>query len=210
MSQNRSHSPENGLVPVPVAVLLPRLGETNPSVTDLDSAVWTPQNTALIAVTYTRAGDLIADLDGYPALKAAAESLGRRVITDLQDSAVKPTLVCARIPRPDRPDMDCADLTEWMHCVRLALRPGGFLLATVSADSDNSTYIDRATTTITAARAAGLIYQQHLIAIHTPPSPQSHRDDATPSPASHTHSRRQVRTHSDVFVFASIDGGHNA
>jgi hypothetical protein len=92
---------------------------------------------------------------------------------------------------------------------RLALAAGGFLVTAVAADGPDGTYTDRATTVITAARSAGLIYHQHLIAVHEPVPEGEPPDDAEtavtcgPGPVG----RLYTRSHGDLFVFASIAGG---
>lgn len=90
--------------------------------------------------------------------------------------------------------------SRWITACATALAPGGHLLVAVDALDRAGRYTDRATTVIVAARAAGLTYHQHLIAITRPlPDPDQ---PPPPLPAGGRHER----IHTDLYAF-SVGGG---
>lgn len=200
------HQPETGLIPVPVAVLLPadaanrsgRLPVGRPSV----------DATCRLVANYTEAGDPVADLDHDPHTSAAIAWLGRQPVpVDTTDpyqptSTVRARLVIARLPIARVHGL--TGTTGWMRHVREhLLAPGGYLLTIVRPTIRAGRYLDRATTVIAAAKAAGLIWQQHLIHIRTR-LPEPAATETVPASPRLTTGRHQ-RVHDDLFTFAKGD-----
>src|SRR6266536_805835 len=81
MPQTHLSASATGLVPVPVAVLLPTpAGQHAESASVLAS--WhgvTARDAASMVRRLSTAGDLVIELDGHPTITRAAEYLGRRV-----------------------------------------------------------------------------------------------------------------------------------
>lgn len=172
------HTTATGLPPVPVNVLLPS-PDYHPTARS-QAADWfhlDPRIAATVIADYTRHRDAVIDLDRSPTIAAAARWLGRRpttLVTQRHRRQGRPRpsvsvprrrragLIIVRLPRRGAAYGDLHGLVRAMHIWRAALRPGGFLLAALTAvDPD-----DHAGTVITAARSAGLRYHQHLIAVH--------------------------------------------
>lgn len=107
-------------------------------------------------------------------------------------------LLVTRLPLPAR-RLDLRWAGRWLAACRDALASDGYLLVTVDAGSGNR-YVDHATTVIVAARAAGLVYHQHLVTVTQPLSESGAADDAALplAPAA-----RHTRLHTDLFVFAA-------
>jgi hypothetical protein len=213
MPQHHPNHPDPGLTPVPVALLLPPTRTPQRALTQPDSSDLTARTAGLLVATYTHAGDRIVDLDASPVLAQAAATLDRHIVTGNGHGPATARLICARLPRPERHDLSLPDLVEWMRDQRNALQRRGFLLTAVSADRRDGGYFDRATTVITAARTAGLIYHQHLIAVHTPlpeDEPLGDGGSAAACLAPHLPGGRYARVHSDFFVFTTAAGGHDA
>src|SRR6266508_3045149 len=158
------------LTPVPVAVLLPppdparratpRRGQPP------DWCGLTPRTACQMIATYTRARDVVIDLDRNATVNDAARRLERRPANLLTDrygtSGRRPG---PRLPLPGAYTLDLHGLTASMRILRAALRPGGYLLAALTVSDWGGNH---ASTVITAARAAGLLYHQHLIALRVP------------------------------------------
>jgi hypothetical protein len=175
---------------------------------------------ALLVTSYTEAGDLIANPSGDPTITAVAEWLDRRTTRYLTQRhhhpstdrprrgthrAVEPAaLVLDMSPGPRHVGLDPNRLAGWIRRRRDALRPGGFLLVAIRADRETGVFTDRATPLITAARTAGLIYHQHLVAVHTP-LPEPDPDPGRDNPPGRLVDGRHGRVHSDLYAFTSGD-----
>ncbi len=213
------------LTPVPVAVLLPppdparratpRRGQPP------DWCGLTPRTACQMIATYTRARDVVIDLDRNATVNDAARRLERRPANLLTDrygtSGRRPGprlplggeagagLIVARLPRPGAYTLDLHGLTASMRIWRAALRPGGYLLAALTVSDWGGNH---ASTVITAARAAGLLYHQHLIALRVP-LPE-HEPRAEPDTAATTTPQlvdgRHAPTHTNLLVFATPGG----
>jgi hypothetical protein len=114
-------------------------------------------------------------------------------------------MIVARLPRPGAYTLDLHGLTASMRIWRAALRPGGYLLAALTVADWGGNH---ASTVITAARAAGLLYHQHLLAVREP-LPE-HEPRAEPDTAATTPPRlvdgRHLPTHTNLLVFAAPGG----
>jgi hypothetical protein len=208
-----------GLPPVPVALLLPtpdprrRPAAVRP--TDGDWFGAGRRAAAAVIANYTRRGDLVIDLDRSPTIAAAARWLHRRPATLVTDGhrpawarrTSKPVwarrgagLIIARLPRPEAYTLDLHAMTRAMHTWRRLLRPGGFLLTAVTvADSGN-----HASSVITAARTAGLIYHQHLQAVHVRLAEHEPRAEATTATTvTPLRDGRHINMHTNLYAFAT-------
>lgn len=182
-----------GLDPVPVAVLLPppsRAGTAaSSSAVPARRGRLSAHAAAQLVAVYTRAGELVADLDADPTLAAAAGWLDRphRAITGHgwatgpRGGALAPRraqLLVAALPRPGAARL--AAMVAWLRHARVRLvTPGGYLLVVVAATTrprPGRGYADHATTVVAAARSAGWAWQQQLIDV-TEPLPE--HDPAT-------------------------------
>jgi hypothetical protein len=87
----------------------------------------------------------------------------------------------------------------------VALRPGGVLAITVANVDASGRFADHASEAVAAAKAAGLVYHQHLIAIDEPfrdppPVPRVERPDADALRGAEFTHRRQ---HTDLLIFTT-------
>lgn len=190
------------LQPVPVALLLPsprrRSRRPRPDLDRRDAYGLTPAAAATLIAAYTHAGDLIVDLHPSPAVQAAADWLDRRYAipsAHAGQAPLLPMLIIDRLPR--REAADPHGMAERIRALRSALLPGGHLIiavpgavpaavpgrtrATDSTRADDAaswTGTDPVTDVISAARAAGLTYQQQLVTVHEPVPEPAH--DETP------------------------------
>jgi hypothetical protein len=171
--------------------------------------------------TYTRVRDVVIDLDRNATVNDAARRLQRRPANLLTDRhrACGPQpgpqlplhgddgagLIVARLPRPGAYTLDLHGLTASMQTWRAALRPGGHLLAALTVSDWGGNH---ASTVITAARAAGLLYHQHLLALRGPlpeGEPRAEPDTAA-STAPQLIDGRHVPTHTHLLMFATPGG----
>lgn len=193
------------------------------------------RNVARLVATYTRRGDLVLDLDGHPTITRAARYLRRhpaRLVTDRDgrllridgvsdDDASRARrlakqpgvgLVVWTPPRPGRYGLDLHEMAQAMRRWRALLRPGGFLLTALAAHSTGNGPVSHRSTVITAARAAGLLYHQHLLVVQVSLPDQEPRAEA--DTAAGTRPRlpggRHVPAHVDLLVFAATMTGLEA
>jgi hypothetical protein len=148
-----------------------------------------------LIVNYTRPGARVVDLTGCGQLTAADSQPAAMVITAWPAGRVTAT----------------AYLTS---CAR-ALRPGGFVAVVITATDTP----DQLGDVVTAARAAGLVYLQHIVVAHqfTPhtgpshtgsnPEPEPHGDTHRPA-AGLDHHGRHLRVHTDLLVLMLPGDAH--
>jgi hypothetical protein len=199
----RHHQPETGLVPVPAAVLLPTDATSHDG--RLPAGRLSVDATCRLVANHTDAGDPVADLNHDQHTNAAVAWLGRQpLVVDTTDphqptSNAPARLVIARLPIARVHSL--AGITSWMRHVREhLLAPGGYLLTIVVPTIRGGRYLDRSTTVIAAAKAAGLIWQQHLIHIRTALPEPAATETVPDSPRLAT--ERHQRVHDDLFTFA--------
>jgi hypothetical protein len=235
MPQTYPTASATGLVPVPVAVLLPtRDGHhAEPAVGELPD--WhgvTARGTAGLITRLSQVGDLVVELDCHPTITRAAEHLGRRAAaappcvhligspTPGRPPATRPTrwagLIFAVLPRPDVAPGDLDGLSAAMQTWRAGLRPGGYLLTaltplTAPDTEDNVTehpMIYRAGV-IAAARSAGLTWQQEFLVLTAPPPEHEPRavPYTPPDLASALVDGRHLRVHVKVLAFRNTTAG---
>jgi hypothetical protein len=121
-----------GLLPVPVAVFLPRPDHTWPAPADPSAeGAWcgiTAPAVASLVAWYTKPRDLVADLDGHRLVARAAEFQDRRPVTFTNPTTNSPVrrgpgrgglgLLFARLPRQDADSGDLTAMTTAMHTWR--------------------------------------------------------------------------------------------
>ena len=224
MPQTHSTTTSTSLPPVPVAVLLPPPRRTRRATTDAgEPANWhglDARTAGLIVTTYTRPRDVVIDLDAHPVMARAVRALhrhpatltthrhrprppasGRRIVVRRSGAG----LIIASLPRAGADSGDLHAMTAAMHTWRSMLRPGGFLLAAIGS-------IGHHTTVITAARVAGLLYHQHLLAVRVPLPEYEPR--AMADTAATTRPRlvegQHARVHTDLLAFAAMAGDVDA
>jgi hypothetical protein len=114
-----------------------------------------------------------------------------------------------RLPLPGSPRVDLAETARLLAACQTALRADGYLIATAGSLWPDGRFADHATTVIAAARAAGLLYHQHLpVVLDRLPEPTV---DSQALAAQHRPALpqgRHRRQHADLLVFASPAGGH--
>jgi hypothetical protein len=240
MPQTHSNATRTRPQPVPVGVfLVPTHRPRGLAVASLDLADWhglTPASIGYLVCRYTRPGDMVLDLDEHPTVTEATRYLHRvpaRLATDGTGQRVAPQppptgapfprqfrrgawdgagLMLVTLPRAGLCSLDLHGMTVAMSTWRLLLRPGGFLLTAVTARRNQARSIGHRSTIITAARAAGLIYHQHIPVVLVPlpePQPRSEPDpyaDGGPLLLAGRH----VPIHRDLLAFATTATGSEA
>lgn len=211
------------LPPVPVAVLLPTAPPNGLlSAADLPTEPrrLSAETASRLIAVYSRIGDRVIDADASPVVALAAAWLDRRA-TAFTDSdwmpktscgaagalAASTGLVIVTLPRPGATDL--IGVTEWMRRCRTRIQPGGFLVASLPASRHGEEFVDYSSTVITAARAAGLIYHQHLVDVVVPLpefEPRAAADTAGTVPPRLVRGRH-ARVHRDLYVFADSRAG---
>ncbi|MFG1924352.1 hypothetical protein [Cryptosporangium sp. NPDC048952] len=192
---------------------------------------WSAATVGALVAVYTRLGDRVAivdpDLSGTVA--PVTEWLGRRADLLRLGRFAPPAaerrarLVLAHLPDPGIPT-DAA-FGQWMHRVVRSLTERGYLAVTIdpfgaypaqrerTSDRGRARYRDHTTSVIVAARAAGLRYQQHLIALHTTSLDTAPLDTDTggrsrsglqdPPGSGGRRVPSHERQHTDIFIFAT-------
>src|SRR6266540_92597 len=215
MSQTRSTPAGSGLPPVPVAIFLPTPHRRRPrsahGPAPAAQADWCgvqPNDIARLIATYTERGDLVIDLDEHPTIASAARFLGRQpvhLVTDADHRRARPApparrifgrprtgLILARLPRTGAYSLDLHGMTHAMHTWRSLLRPGGYLLAALTAH--------------------GLTWQQEFL-VPLVPLPE-HEPRAMPdtagTPAAALVDGRHQPTHHKLLAFQRRVGGSDA
>jgi len=108
------------------------------------------------------------------------------------------SLILARVPQPEQP-WTLREASRWLTACHTCLTPPGYLIAALDPTDPNGDYVDHTTVTITAARAAGFIYHQHLINL-TGPIPEPDGEQPPPPRIARGHAHRRI--HTDLLVFA--------
>ncbi|MFF5292999.1 hypothetical protein [Paractinoplanes globisporus] len=176
-----------------------------------------PVHVATLIAHYTREGDRVLDIDGHPTIAAATRHLNRQLAvlsTDdgrtidatgqLETAMPVVRLVLTTLPRLGIDSDDVHALSRAFGSWRRLLRPGGFMI-TLLADGPGRGTIGRRSTVIAAARAAGLLYHQHipglLVAMpEVEPRAEPHVIVSPPLLAG-----RHMRIHRDLLAFASTE-----
>jgi len=227
MPQTHPHSPEPSPERLRVGLFL--VPPHRRRVPLADEAAWyglDPQRLAWLIRHYTRAGDVVLDLDAHPTVALAAQHLRRHPAVLLTDSdttrvqlpgiRARPThvrsrsdtrasLLLAGLPRPGDDHLNLHTMTESMHQWHRLLHPGGFLLTALPAAGPQPGRISRRSLVITAARAAGLRYHQHLPVLLVPLPTAEPRTDASRAAATRPAllDGQHLPIHLDVLAFAA-------
>jgi hypothetical protein len=234
MPQTYPTASATGLVPVPVAVLLPtRDGHRGePAVGELPD--WhgvSARDAAGLITRLSAVGDLVVELDGHPTITRAAEHLGRRPAAPLPGAqvlgspmpghqpATRPSrwagLIFAMLPGPDVAPGDLGGLSAAMQTWRAVLRPGGYLLTALAAPNTDDGITEHPVIyragVIAAARSAGLTWQQEFLVLTAPPP--EHEPRALPCAPLELPSAlvdgRHLRVHVKVLAFRNTAGGRD-
>jgi SAM-dependent methyltransferase len=157
---------------------------------------------------YTRVGDLILDLDRHPSVRQAAVYLHRRAATADPDTSVPERIHEAALVLAGPAHLDLGNLPRLVEALRgwhRLLRPGGFLLTVLPPAGAEGRRTSRRTTVITAARAAGLRYHQHLpvVLVPLPDDEPRTRANSAASIAPALLDGRHLPVHLDVLTFAA-------
>jgi hypothetical protein len=157
-----------------------------------------PRNVAFLIRHYTRFGDVVLDLDEHPTVIAATRYLRRtpaRLVTQGRSSRVRlmpprprngrqrrsgpgADLVMVTLPLAGECRLDLHGMTRVMTGWRCLLRPGGHLIVALTARRPKPGTIGHRSTLIVAARAAGLLYHQHVPVVLAPLPERDPRTDA--------------------------------
>jgi hypothetical protein len=188
-----------------------------------------PNDAAHLIAEYTQRGDIVIDLDDHPMTTRAARFLGRqpaRLLTDGERQRVQPTphtrrlfgrhtgagLIMARLPRAGAYSMDLYGMTRAMQSWRPLLRPGGYLLAALTAHGPEAGSVSHRCTVITAARTAGLNWQQEFLVLTVPLpefEPRAMPDTAATTPPALVDGHHDV-THIRLLAFRNGAGDDDA
>jgi hypothetical protein len=224
MPQTSPHTPESSSERPRVGLFLVPAHRSDAPLAD--PAGWyglDPQRLGWLIRHYTRDGDVVLDLDNHPTVASAARHLHRHpatLTTDGDHTQVRFTddrpararltedgvaLLLAGLPRPGDDRLGIHATTEAMHLWHRLLRPGGFILTALSAAGAPPGRISRRTTVITAARAAGLRYHQHLPVLLVPLPAVEPRTDAAAAVSTRPAllDGRHVPIHMDVLAFTA-------
>lgn len=179
-----------------------------------------PQHLARLIARYTRDGDIVLDTDGHLTVAAAADYLHRRHGRIATDRDAEPFwsefngeppstewrsgagLVLATLPRKNVKTTDPQALAHAVGRWSERLRRGGYLGVLFTTGPSTALRVHRSTV-ITAARAVGLRYHQHLpVVLIALPEVEPRTGAAT---AAHRPLRdgRHERTHRDLLIFAT-------
>ena len=90
-------------------------------------------------------------------------------------------LVLVTLPRAGAYSLDLRGMTRAMSEWRRLLRPGGHLITALTAGGPEPGTVSHRSTVIAAARAAGLLYHQHLPVLLVPLPEHDPRTDPRPS-----------------------------
>ncbi|MEU0558475.1 hypothetical protein [Dactylosporangium sp. NPDC006015] len=227
MPQTPQHTPEPGPERPRVGLFLVPTHRRRVPLVDADA--WhgvDPHRLAWLIRHYTKPGDVVLDLDAHPTVARATRYLHRHPAilnpdgdasrVRLTDVRARPerirhltdrgvSLLLAGLPRPGGDHLGLRALTEAMDQWRKLLRPDGFLLTRLPARSPEPGRISMRSLVITAARAAGLRYHQHLPVLLVPLPETDPRSD--PATAASTRPAlldgRHLPVHLDLLTFAS-------
>jgi hypothetical protein len=232
MPHSHTMASATGLVPVPVAVLLPPPGRRRDGHPESgESPDWygvAPRDAAGLIARYSGPGDLVIELDAHPTITRAARHLARRATTaptdgDGRDLPARPGrrnagagLILAALPRPGTDRRDLLGASATMQTWRAMLRPGGYLLTALTPpgpdlDTEHRPASYRATV-IAAARTAGLTWQQEFLVLTAPlpdDEPRARPDTATAAPAALVDGRHRL-AHVKVLAFRHETGDSDA
>lgn len=152
------------------------------------------------------------ETDQPPCRRATARTLTlavNQLPAALEAAVGRARLIMVRLPSPDSPRVDLAETARLLAACQTALRADGYLIAAAGSTGPDGRFADHATTIIAAARAAGLLYHQHLPVVldqlHEP-TPGSRALAAQHRPA--LPQGRHRRQHADLLVFAAPAGDH--
>ncbi|GIF74105.1 hypothetical protein [Asanoa siamensis] len=199
---------------VPIGLFLPGpRGASLPPIASPDLPDWqglSALGVAQLIGRYTRPGDTVLALDAHPAIAAACGYLDRATgeiagnPQRIPAPAHRAALLLAPLPRPGLDSADLHGLVAAFQQWRPTLRPGGFLLVALTVRPPAAGSISERSTVITAARAAGFLYHQHLPIVLAPLPDQEPRTDPSRElshPMSLPGGRHRV-THRDLLAFA--------
>jgi hypothetical protein len=220
--------------PVPVGLFLASMPHrrrspfTRPGVPDWHGL--SPSTIACLIRHYTRFGDVVLDLDEHPTVAAASRYLRRapaKLVTRGGTSRVRlvpprpkvdrprrvvcrpgpgADLITVTLPRAGTDSLDLHGLTHATSTWRRLLRPGGHLIAALTACTAEAGAFSRRSTVIAAARAAGLLYHQHIPVLLVPLPEHDPRTDpepaAEPAEGRRLPDGRHLPTFRDLVVFA--------
>ncbi|HYN96670.1 MAG TPA: hypothetical protein VES42_22750 [Pilimelia sp.] len=232
MPQTHPTASGTGLTPVPVALLLPPPARNDDTTTTPggmpDWCGITARDIARLIATYSEPDDIVLNLDAHPTINGAAAHLHRHPVTPLTDrdphrvpcKGVAPEamprhdagLLVVSLPCAGIKGLDVHDLARAVRTWRPALRPGGYLLVALRAPTPELGATSPRATVIAAARAAGLIYHQHILAVLAPlpeVEPRAMPDTAASTTPALRDGRHAPAFH-DVLVFATTAGGTDA
>jgi len=217
MPQNSSTEPAARPQPVPIGLFLASThGPRRSAFARAGVPAWhglSPDDLAYLIRRYTCFGDVVLDLDEHPTVTAAARYLRRapaKLVTNGSTSRIRlippppgadrprrvvsrpgpgADLITVALPRAGAYSLDLHGMTRAMSTWRRLLRPGGHLIAALTARGPElfGAFSHRATV-IAAARAAGLIYHQHIPVLLVPLPEHDPRTD--PEPADEPDGRR--------------------
>jgi hypothetical protein len=164
-----------------------------------------PQAATQIITTFSRPAGLVAVPDGQATVIAAAAAAGRRVL-DLPPAAL---LAAGRasagraalaVTRSGCGDPGCCGpgpQVLYAACQRV-LRPGGVLAVLTASPAAAGRLADLPGQVVTQARAAGLVYAQHIVVLHA----AIRGGQLIPDPAAAVAGLPAARqVHSDLLVF---------
>jgi hypothetical protein len=191
--------------PVPITVWRPVAPGDSDMIGDAPSAGLTDWLARRLVATYSRPGRTVVDFDNDPPLRHAATAGGRTYLPlstsgDLADldTTTPVDLITLRWPRPVA--TTTGGVTDLFRACRLVLGQQGHTAVIVQPPQELP-YAEHTHDLVPAARASGMGYLQHIIAVLTPivgdqlVPPDSGATARTGPPVLHT------RVHLDMLIF---------
>lgn len=216
----------------------PHRRRSTPAASDLPD--WNGLSSAALAYVirrYTRFGDVVLALDGHRSVIAAARYLRRvpaRLVTSRHGPWVRlvpppagrwprrvvrrpgsgANLILVALPRAGADSLDLHGMTRAMTTWRRLLRPGGHLIAALTARGPEQGKVSHRSTVIAAGRAAGLVYHQHIpVLLVSLPAREPRTEPETPDEGDDGRrllAGRHLPAFRDVLVFAGTATGEEA
>jgi hypothetical protein len=194
--------------PVPITVWRPVAVNNSDDFGDAPPAGLTSWLARRLVATYSRPGHMVVDFDNDPPLRHAATAGGRIYLPlstsgDLADlgTTTPVDLITLRWPRPAAATTSATTTAaDLFRACRLVLGRQGHT-AVIIAPSRGVPYVEHTHDLVPAARASGMGYLQHIIAVLTPIVGERLLPPGSGVPAGTEPPMLHTRVHLDMLIF---------